>query len=86
MTRSRDGRTPTVADDATPEAAAAIAAAVDTYRREMEGNATASETWDGERFRFAGRIEGLTGTPRRVPRGAPTDGWTAMGRLDRYHD
>jgi len=78
--------------DATPEEAAAIAAAVGTYLREQEAAAAAAtaakdgaeaESWDGKRFGFAGRIKGLTGIPRRVPRGAPADDWTTAGRLDR---
>jgi len=93
---SEDMREDTVAtttldipEDATDTEAAAIAAAVGAHLRDQEvaaaaaaADSEAADTWDGKRFAFAGRIEGLTGTPRRVPRNAPTDDWTAAGRLD----
>lgn len=71
--------------DATPEETAAIMAAVGAHLRDQrvaseDGDA---ESWEGKRFAFAGRIEGLTGQSRRVPLEAPTDNWTAAGRLDR---
>jgi len=77
--------------DASAAQAAAIVAAIGTHLREQEAAAAAAaaadgagvEGWDGKRFAFAGRIEGLTGIPRRVPRDAPTDEWTTAGRLDR---
>jgi len=79
--------------DATPAQAAAIAAAIGTHVRDQRvaaahARATAESdeesAWDGERFQFAGRVEGLTGIAARVPRNAPIDKWTATGRLDRY--
>jgi hypothetical protein len=79
--------------DATPAQAAAIAAAIGTHLHDQHAAAHAraeaddaedEPTWDGERFQFAGRVEGLTGNSVRVPRNAPTDKWTATGRLDRY--
>lgn len=91
-TSVEDGRELEIPADATPEEAAAIVAAIGTHLREQEAAAAAAaaagdgadaERWDGKRFAFAGRIEGLTGIPRRVPRGAPTDDWTTAGRLDR---
>lgn len=72
--------------DVTPEEAAAIAVSLGAHIRDQHAAAEAAETgetWDGKRFAFAGRIEGLTGIPRRIPRDAPTDEWTAAGRLDR---
>jgi len=70
---------------ATSREAAAITAALDSYlREERDSPGDSGETWDGKRFAFAGRTEALTGIPRRVPRGAPTDKWTAAGRADRF--
>jgi hypothetical protein len=73
-------------DDATPEELAAIAIVLDNYlqaeQEAAEHGEDSTESWDGKRFAYAGRIEALTGTPRRVPRGAPTDNWTAAGRLE----
>jgi hypothetical protein len=78
----------TVPADATPEETAAIVAAVGTHLSDREVAAGDGDgggdggTWDGRRWQFAGRLGGLSGVERRVPRGAPTDGWTAAGRLD----
>lgn len=71
--------------DATAQEAAAIAVAISTSLRDdaAEDDEAEAETWDGRRFAFAGRVESLTGRQVRVPEGAPTDGWTAIGRLDR---
>jgi len=82
-------RSLTVSDGATANEAAAVAAAVGTHVRDERAAALAAreretgdeEAWDGSRWQFAGRIEGLTGRVRRVPENAPTDGWTATGRL-----
>jgi len=75
-------------ESASAHETAAIAAALAEYLEEREEpeseSATEPETWDGKRFAFAGRIAGLTGRARRVPRGAPTDNWTAAGRTDRF--
>jgi hypothetical protein len=77
-----------VPSDADPEEAAAIAAAVGAHVRELEAAAAAAETdaddWTGERWTFAGRVEGLSGRSVRPPDGAPRDPWTAAGRADRY--
>jgi len=85
-----DGGTLAVPADATAEEAAAIAAAVGAHLRDQEaaaataaaGAGDAEDTWDGRRWQFAGRLEGLGGLGGRVPRDAPTDGWTAVGRLE----
>ena len=78
-----------VPSDATPAEAAAIAAAVGAHITDQQRAALAAAndeavTWDGKRFKFAGRVEGLTGISKRVPQNAPTDDWTAIGRLDRF--
>ncbi len=69
------------------EAAAAVAA-VHAHLRAERAAAAASErtreTWDGERWTFAGRTEALRGRTVRVPDGAPTDRWAAAGRTDRF--
>ena len=76
--------------DATPAETAAIVAAVGAHVRDQRAAAAvaaasgAEPTWEGNRFEFAGRVEGLTGRTARVPLGAPTDEWTATGRLDRF--
>ena len=90
--RSEPAATPdrslSVPDAATPEEAAAIAAAIAAHVRDQEVAAAAAaatdeeDGWTGRRWLFAGRTEGLTGHPRRVPEGAPTDDWTALTRLD----
>ena len=83
-----------IPDDADDAAAAAIAAAIaahvsDTQRAAAAvAAAAASEsgaTWNGEKWRFVGRIESTSGRRiERVPDGAPTDKWTAAGRADRF--
>lgn len=79
-----------VPERASPAEVAAIAAAIGAHVRDQRVAAAVpaqddeEETWDGERFAFAGRLEGLTGKASRVPRGAPTEKWTATGRRDRY--
>ncbi|GAB6861381.1 hypothetical protein JCM17092_14700 [Haloplanus litoreus] len=77
-----------IPNDATDEEAAAIAAAVgahvrDSYLAAVAATASTEETWDGDRWSFAGRIHGLQGRSVRVPETAPTDAWTAAGRTDR---
>jgi len=73
-------------DEATSQELAAIAIALDNYiqseKHESQDSNESAESWDGKRFAYAGRIEALTGTARRVPRSAPTDNWTAAGRLE----
>jgi hypothetical protein len=75
---------------ATPAEAAAIAAAVGAHLRDQQMAAIAAAaaadgeelTWDGRRWQFAGRVEALSGVSRRVPREAPSDDWTAAGRME----
>ncbi|KYH26578.1 hypothetical protein HAPAU_16770 [Halalkalicoccus paucihalophilus] len=74
-----------IPESASEDEAAAIAAAIGSHLRAQEA-ATGGEhepTWEGERWTFAGRIEGLSGRRVRVPNGAPTDRWAAAGRTDR---
>ena len=77
-----------VPDDATEAEAAAIAAAVSAHLARLEAEAAAAkgdeESWDGEKWMFAGRLEAVDGQSGRVPDGAPTDPWTAAGRSDRF--
>ena len=77
-----------IPDDASPQEAAAVAAAVGAHLRDREvaaaeAAAATEETWDGECWTFAGRVEATQGRTVRVPDGAPTEGWTAAGRADR---
>nr|WP_276282190.1 acc operon protein [Halorussus sp. DT72] len=79
----------TIPDDATDEEAAAIAAAIGAHLRAQEAAAAAAaesdeETWQDERWSFAGRLRGLQGRAARVPEGAPTNAWAASGRTDRF--
>jgi len=77
--------------DAAPDEAAAIVAAVGAHLRDREAAAAAAaaaeeedDSRDGDRWRFAGRLARTTGRGGRVPRGAPSDAWTAAGRADRF--
>ncbi|MFT4922021.1 MAG: hypothetical protein ACI8XM_001230 [Haloarculaceae archaeon] len=79
----------TIPADATPAEAAAIAAAIGAHIQDQQAAAAAvvaasesTDTWEGTRWQYAGRIEGLSGVTRRVPRSAPTDEWTAAGRME----
>jgi hypothetical protein len=74
---------------ASDEEAAAIVAAIGAHVRDREAAAAAAAagaepSWDGDRFAFAGRIEGIQGRSVRVPKSAPRDAWTASGRTDRF--
>ena len=76
-------------DDASTQEAAAIVAAVGAHLtdRDRAAAAAAAEsepTWEGKRWRFAGRMEATRGRTERVPASAPTDEWTAAGRSDRF--
>jgi hypothetical protein len=83
----------TVPDRASPEATAAIAAAVGAYLRARRAavrvaatSAADADGWRGRRWTFAGRLAAV-GDPSEVPRrpaeGAPTDAWVAADRADR---
>jgi len=78
----------TVTPDPDREEAAAIAAAVGAHLAAEAASRAAAEdgasTWAGRRWAFAGRLDGLGAGPRRVPEDAPTDGWAAAGRADRF--
>ncbi|MFB6301687.1 MAG: hypothetical protein ABEH78_02320 [Haloferacaceae archaeon] len=84
-----DDATLVLPPDADPDEAAAIVAAVGAHLRDRAAAATAAAegdgepSWTGERFRFAGRIDALSGRSVRIPLDAPTDAWTAAGRADR---
>jgi hypothetical protein len=76
-------------EGADPDEAAAIAAAVGAHLRAealaAEAAAAAEAAgWDGQRWAYAGRLRGVGRRAERVPAGAPTDGWAAAGRADRF--
>ncbi|ELZ07144.1 hypothetical protein C479_15212 [Halovivax asiaticus JCM 14624] len=77
-----------VPPSATPAETAAIAVAIGAHLRDRELAAAAAdgpdETWDGERWAFAGRLDALGERSSRVPTAAPMDPWTAAGRRDRF--
>ena len=77
---------PHVTPAPTAEEAAAIAAAVETYLADERAAVAEGREpgWDGRRWTFAGRLESLSGRAARVPAGAPTDGWTAADRAERF--
>lgn len=70
--------------DASSEEAAAIVAAISAHLAAQDADEEEAPSWDGKRWQFAGRLRGLQGRAPRVPRGAPTDGWAAAGRTDRF--
>lgn len=74
-----------IPDDADADEAAAIAAAVGAHLTDLELAARGDEqpTWGGEKWRFAGRTEAVSGRAIRVTDATPTDAWTAAGRADR---
>lgn len=77
-----------VPETADEEEAAAIAAAVAAHLRDRRAAAAAAEgeddSWDGKRWSFAGRLDGVGRRAARVPNDAPRDGWAAAGRADRF--
>ncbi|MEM4781219.1 MAG: acc operon protein [Halalkalicoccus sp.] len=85
MSEELPERSIAVPESASEAEAAAIAAAIGSHLRAQEAAAAGEdvETWDGERWTFAGRIEATQGRAVRVPTGAPVDGWTAASRTDR---
>ncbi|MDL5361442.1 acc operon protein [Halalkalicoccus sp. NIPERK01] len=77
-------RTLDIPENASEVEAAAIAAAIGSHLRAQAATRGDDEpTWEGERWTFAGRIEGTQGRTIRVSSGAPTDRWAAAGRTDR---
>ena len=74
---------------ATADQAAAIAVAISAHMTDRQRAAAAAESepepsWDGKQWAYAGRIQQtLKRDLSRVPRGTPTDEWTAAGRADR---
>jgi len=78
-----------LSDDADAAEAAAIAAAVSAHIRDQEAAAAAAaaeretESWQDERWGFAGRVESLQRRTVRVRDGTPTDAWSAAGRSGR---
>ncbi|WP_049986859.1 hypothetical protein [Halobellus rufus] len=79
--------------DADDEEAAAIAAAVAAHVADGERAAAAvaaaaarsGDTWNGEKWSFAGRVDATSGRRvRRVPDGAPRSKWTAAARAERF--
>ncbi|SEO70237.1 hypothetical protein SAMN04487948_104258 [Halogranum amylolyticum] len=78
-----------IPENANPDEAAAIIAAIGAHMRDQEAAAAADgedeETWQGRKWTFASRIEALQGrSVQRVPDGTPTDAWTAASRADRF--
>jgi len=80
-----------IPDPATPEEAAAIAAAIAAYLSEEaaavaaeEAAGDGTETWEGDRWRFAARLEVLGSGSGRVPADAPRDPWRAAERSGRF--
>ena len=76
-----------VPDDATADEAAAIAAVVGAHLRDQELEAAGEadeETWQDRKWSYAGRLRSTRGRSARVPDGAPTNAWTASGRVDRF--
>ncbi len=76
-------------DDADEDEAAAIAAAIGAHLHDHALAAAAAaaegeETWDDERWAFAGRVRAQQHRTVRVPRGAPTDAWSAAGRTKQF--
>ncbi len=76
-----------IPDDADPDEAAAVAAAIGAHLTDRERAAAADEAgpaWRGEKWAFSGRLATVSGHSGRVPDGAPDDPWTAAGRADRF--
>jgi len=88
-TLEMEGRTMSIPQDAGPEEAAALAAAIGAHIRSQEAAAAAAasgdegEDWTGTRWGFAGRVWRLQHRTVRVPDSAPRDAWAAAGRTTR---
>lgn len=87
--------TVTVPETATDAEAAAIVAAIGAHISDLERVAAAraerdtdaEETWNGNRWSFAGRMpeeNGWNGRNGRIPTAVPTDPWTAAGRINQF--
>ncbi|MFB6135019.1 MAG: acc operon protein [Halanaeroarchaeum sp.] len=74
-----------VPDAADPDEAAAIAVAIGAHLtdRQRATSEPPAETWQNRQWSFAGKRENTGGCPVRVPDGAPTNAWTAAGRLEK---
>lgn len=73
----------------TEDEAAAIAAAIEAQLQAEAVAAAAQDkseqpSWEGDRWLFAGRVRQVRGQRCRVPKSAPTSGWKAAGRADRF--
>jgi hypothetical protein len=84
-----DGQLLQVPPDASTSEAAAIVAAIGAHVRDRRAAAAAAAeddepTWQGRKWRFAGRLASTQDHPGRVPDGAPADAWSAAGRADRF--
>ncbi len=91
VTLETEEGTLTLPPTATDEEAAAIAVAISAHISDRQKAAAVlaaqsedEETWEGNRWRYAGRLEGTQGHTERVPASAPTDEWTASGRTERF--
>ena len=75
-----------ISPTATEDEAAAIAAAVSAHIHDQEQAATAGdneeETWEGDQWQFAARMQQMKRKSVRIPKTAPTDPWTAADRLE----
>lgn len=70
---------------ASPEEAAAIAAAIDSHLQTVEESQESDgRDWHGRRWRFTGQMETIQGRTVRVPRRAPLSPWRAAGRTGRF--
>lgn len=67
------------------EEGAAIATAIAAYQRAQEraNNVVDDTTWTGEQWKYAGRIEQVTGRCVVPPQNRPENPWSMMGRLVR---
>jgi hypothetical protein len=70
--------------DATPEEAAAIAAAVSAHLADEAADAADADGRARDPWTFAGRVAALQGRSVRAPESAPDDPWAAAGRTRRY--
>ena len=76
-------------DDAEPDEAAAVAAAIGAHVRDQELAAAAAAdedsgpNWSDGKWKFASKVARKRRRSVRVPTDAPTDPWTAAGRADR---